>query len=77
MSARAYILIEAEVGRANQVVETLRALEGVQQADVITGVFDVIACVEASDIPSMANLVTAKLQASRGVLRTITCVVSG
>ena len=77
MSARAYILIEAQVGRANQVAKSLRAMEGVQQADVITGIFDVIACVEASDIPSMANLVTAKLQASRGVLRTITCVVAG
>ena len=77
MSARAYILIEAQVGRAKQVVETLRALEGVQQADIITGVFDIIACVEASDIPSMANLVTAQLQASRGVLRTLPCVVSG
>lgn len=77
MSARAYILIEAEVGRAKQVVETLRGMPGVQYADIITGAFDVIACVEATDIPTMANMVTGQLQASRGVLKTITCVVAG
>ena len=45
MPTRAFILIETQVGRARQVALDLRGLEGVKDADVITGSFDVIALV--------------------------------
>ena len=77
MAARAYILIEVEVGRANQVADALRSMEGVKYADVITGVHDLIACIEAEDMSGMAEMVTGQIQGVRGVLRTITCVVAG
>ncbi len=77
MPTRAFILIETHVGRAKQVALDLRALEGVKDADVITGSFDVIALVEAADMATMADLVTSRIQGIRGVLRTITCVAAG
>jgi DNA-binding Lrp family transcriptional regulator len=77
VAARAFILIEAEVGRAKQVAEALRSIDGILSADVVTGTFDVIAAIEAGDIASMAELVTSHVQAVRGVLRTITCVAAG
>ncbi len=77
MPTRAFILIETQVGRARQVALDLRALEGVKDADVITGSFDVIALVEAGDMATMADLVTSRIQGIRGVLRTITCVAAG
>ncbi len=77
MPTRAFILIETQVGRARQVALDLRALEGVKDADVITGSFDVIAVVEAVDMATMADLVTSRIQGIRGVLRTITCVAAG
>ena len=77
MPTRAFILIETQVGRARQVALDLRALDGVKDADVITGSFDVIALVEAPDMATMADLVTSRIQGIRGVLRTITCVAAG
>ena len=77
MPTRAFILIETQVGRARQVALDLRGLEGVKDADVITGFFDVIALVEAADMATMADLVTSRIQGIRGVLRTITCVSAG
>ena len=77
MATRAFILIETQVGRAKQVALALRALEGVMSADVITGTFDIIAVIEASDMSAMADLVTGQVQGIRGVLRTITCVAAG
>jgi DNA-binding Lrp family transcriptional regulator len=74
---RAFILIETQVGRARQVAVDLRGLEGVKDADVITGSFDVIALVEAADMARMADLVTSRIQGIHGVLRTITCVAAG
>ncbi len=77
MPTRAFILVETQVGRARQVAVDLRALEGVRDADVITGSFDVIAVVEIADMAAMADLVTSRIQGIRGVLRTITCVAAG
>jgi DNA-binding Lrp family transcriptional regulator len=77
MAARAFILIEAEVGRANQVAASLRSIKGVKYADVITGIHDLIACVEADTMSGLAELVTGRVQGIRGVLKTITCVAAG
>ncbi len=77
MGTRAYILIETQVGRAKQVALALGAFEGVMSADVVTGTFDIIALIEASDMSAMADLVTGQVQGIRGVLRTITCVAAG
>jgi DNA-binding Lrp family transcriptional regulator len=65
------------VGRTKQVAETLRSFQGVRSADVITGQYDVIALVEVEDLREMADLITARVQGIRGVLRTITCVAAG
>ena len=77
MTTRAFILIETQVGRANQVARALRAFEAVISVDVVTGTFDIIALIEASDMSAMADLVTGQVQGIRGVLRTITCVAAG
>ena len=76
MASKTFILIETRVGRARQVTEALRPLEGVRSADVVTGTFDVIALVEAPDMSAVAELVTSRVQAIDGVLRTITCVAA-
>ena len=77
MAARAYILIEVEVGYVRQVAESIRDIPGVEFADVITGPHDVIACVNAPDMAAVAETVTGGMQGIPGVLKTITCVGSG
>jgi len=76
MTSKAYILIEAQVGKSTDVATAIRALPGVPLVDVITGDFDIIALVEAPDMVSMADLVTGQLQSIQGVIRTITCVAA-
>lgn len=76
MAARAYILIETEVGRAREVLDALRAMANVAEADIITGNYDLIALAEASDMAALVDLVTAQVQGIGGVQRTITCVAT-
>lgn len=76
MTARAYILIEIQVGKSPDVAAALQALSGVPSVDIITGDFDIIALVEAQDMVSMADLVTGLVQSIPGVTRTITCVAA-
>ncbi|MBT98719.1 MAG: AsnC family transcriptional regulator [Dehalococcoidia bacterium] len=74
MTARAYILIETQVGKSREVATALRALSEVPTVDIITGAYDIIALVEASDMLGVANVVTSNIQVIPGVSRTITCV---
>ena len=76
MVARAYILIETQVGKSRDVIAALRALSNVSSVDIITGEYDMIALVEASDMVAMADLVTGLVQSTPGVPRTITCVAA-
>ena len=77
MPTKAFILIEVQVGRANQVVASLRSLREVSSAEVVTGTFDIIASIEVADMAGMADLVTSQMQSIRGVIKTITCVTAG
>ena len=76
MAARAYILIEARVGAAKNVLAALRAMDNVAESDIITGVYDLIALAEAEDMVALVELVTAQVQNIEGVERTITCVAA-
>ena len=76
MAAKAYILIETQVGRSRDVLTALRLLDGVPTSDIITGDFDIIALVEAADMVAMADQVTGRIQSIPGVIRTITCVAA-
>jgi DNA-binding Lrp family transcriptional regulator len=71
--AKAYVLIEAAVGKTVDVVTALKAVTGVSSADPVTGPYDVIAVIEGVDINAVGNLVTKKVHTINGVLRTVTC----
>ena len=71
----AYVLIQAEVGKAGQVASAAAAVDGVQQAQPLAGPYDVIVHAEARSIDAMGRLVVSRIQAIDGVTRTWTCSV--
>ena len=72
---QAYILIQTEVGKAAQVAKEIAEIKGVQQAEDVTGPYDVIARVEADSVDDLGKLVIAKIQDVEGITRTLTCTV--
>jgi DNA-binding Lrp family transcriptional regulator len=71
----AYILIQAEAGRAGLVAAALRDLPGVVEAACAAGPYDVVARAQARDIDELAGLVASQVQALDGVRRTLSCPV--
>jgi DNA-binding Lrp family transcriptional regulator len=71
----AYILIQAEVGKAAIVAAALRDLPGVSETASVTGPYDVIARAQARDIDELGKLAASRVQALDGVTRTLTCPV--
>ena len=71
----AYILVQTEVGKAAQVAKDIVEITGVQQAEDVTGPYDVIARAEARNLDELGRLVVARVQAVDGITRTLTCPV--
>jgi len=71
----AYILIQTEVGRAATVAAAIGKLDGVTEAEGVTGPYDVIVRAEAQDVDELGKLVVAKVQAVEGITRTVSCTV--
>jgi len=72
---QAYILIQTEVGKAAAVAEAIAKLDGVAQAEDVTGPYDVIVRAEAKSVDELGKLVVARIQGVDGITRTLTCPV--
>ena len=75
MTVQAYILIQTEVGKAAAVARSIAELDGVTQAEDVTGPYDVIVRAEARDVDELGKMVVARVQAVDGITRTLTCPV--
>jgi len=71
----AYILIQTEVGKAAEVAAQIAKLDGVTDAEGVTGPYDVIVRAEASNVDELGKLVVARVQGVAGITRTVSCTV--
>lgn len=71
----AYVLIKIAPGKSRMITEQISKIEGVKTAHPVTGMFDIIAFLEASDINNLTGTVRTRIQTLEGVLRTHTAIV--
>ena len=75
MTVRAYVLIQTEVGKAAAVAAEIAGLEGIVNADDVTGPYDVICTAEAPSVDDLGKMVVSRVQMIEGITRTLTCPV--
>lgn len=75
MAVSAYVLIQTEVGKAAQVADEVRGIDGVVSADDVTGPYDVIARAESESVDELGKMVVSRIQMIDGITRTLTCPV--
>ena len=57
MTVAAYVLVETEVGEADDVIASLRKIEGVKCAHFITGPYDVICEIEVEGLVDLNTII--------------------
>lgn len=76
---RAYVLIEAAVGKASDIAKGVQKVQlndaKVVSVEAVTGPFDVIAQLESDDLDKLGRAITDAIQQVDGVQRTTTCLV--
>ena len=74
MAVGAYIFINTRAGGASTALVGMKKLAEVKQCHLVTGIYDVIAYLEAADVTTIGTLILTKIHTMEGVDRTVTCV---
>lgn len=75
MAVEAYVFIECEHARSRGVLEKILKIAGVKDARVVTGPYDIVALVTASNFKVLGEVVITKIQAVHYVKKTLTNVI--
>ncbi len=75
MATAAYVLIETEVGKADDVIASLRKTKGVKCVHFITGPYDVICEIEVEDLVDLNTIIGQRIHLIVGIKKTVSCIV--
>ncbi|MFQ5735391.1 MAG: Lrp/AsnC ligand binding domain-containing protein [Thermodesulfobacteriota bacterium] len=75
MAVEAYVFIECEHSKSKQVYDRISRIAGVQRIDIVTGPYDIIAIVTASNFKVLGEVVIDKIQSAEYVKKTLTNVI--
>ncbi len=73
--ARGYVFVDTEVGKGQEVRETLLRTEGIVAADLVMGPHDLVVTVEQPTIEDVGRVVVRDLHGTPGVKNTVTMIV--
>jgi len=71
----AFVLINAEIGSEEEVLKELKKVEGVVEANVVYGVYDVVAKIKADSMDKLKDVVTWHVRRLNKVRSTLTMIV--
>ena len=74
---KAYVLMNTELAKEEEVVKELMKIEGVREAYALYGIYDVIAEVEAETMEKIREIVLTRIRRLESVRTTITLITMG
>lgn len=72
---QAFVLMNAELGSEDSIVDELKKIEGVKEVYQVYGVYDIVAQVESNTMERVKETITWKLRKLNGVKSTLTMIV--
>ncbi len=70
--ARAYVLINCELGSEESVISELKSIEGVAEVNGTFGAYDILAKVESSQVETLREIITWKIRKIPKIRSTLT-----
>jgi DNA-binding Lrp family transcriptional regulator len=71
----AYALVRITPNKLKSVVSQIEGINGVKQIHAVTGPYDAIVFIEASDMKDLGKVILADIHSLDGVIDTTTCLV--
>jgi DNA-binding Lrp family transcriptional regulator len=73
----AFVLINAEIGKIDDVLDELLRIDEVVEAYSVAGPFAILAKVEAERFERLTEIIPAKIQSIKGITNTLTLLAFG
>jgi len=74
---KAFVLINTELGREANVLESLKGVKGIKSIHGLYGIYDVIVEVEADTMEQVKDIVFSSIRGLQDVRSTITLITYG
>ncbi|RLG81370.1 MAG: Lrp/AsnC family transcriptional regulator [Thermoprotei archaeon] len=71
----AVVLINTDIGTEEEVLNTLGSIDGVVEAYIVYGVYDIVAKVQASTTEALKEIISSKIRKIPKVRSTLTMIV--
>lgn len=72
----AFVLINAEIGSEEKILDELKKVEGVKEAYCAYGVYDIIVKIKADNMDKLKDIITWKVRKLNNVRSTLTMLVT-
>jgi DNA-binding Lrp family transcriptional regulator len=72
---RAYVLLNVNPGSEDEVLRGIRNIEGVEEAQICYGVYDLMMKIKADSLEKLRELVTHRVRAIKNVRSTLTLIL--
>ncbi|MDH7507981.1 MAG: Lrp/AsnC ligand binding domain-containing protein [Methanomassiliicoccales archaeon] len=72
----AIVLINTEIGKEGEVIDSLSKLPEVKEIYLVYGVYDVVAKLDSETMESLEGLITQKIRQIGAIRSTLTLIVS-
>ena len=72
---RAFVLINVESGSEDEVLKSLKKMEGVEEAYFSYGVYDLITRIKADTMESLKDMVSRRIRTLNKVRSTLTLIM--
>ncbi|MGB9727041.1 MAG: Lrp/AsnC family transcriptional regulator [Nitrososphaeria archaeon] len=72
----AFVLINADSGSERKLLEQIRKMDGVKEAYLVYGTFDIIAKVETKSLEELRKHISAKTRKLDNIVSTMTLIVA-
>lgn len=71
----AFVLINAEIGSEEEVLKAVQGIEGVEEAHIVYGVYDIVAKIKAESMNKLKDIVTWHIRRINKVRSSLTMIV--
>lgn len=75
MMATAFVLINSEMGLEEEVLTALKGIDSVVEANVVYGVYDLVAKVQGTSSDELKNIILTQIRSLENVRSTLTMIV--
>ena len=71
----AFVLMNAELGKENQIVNEIKKIANVKEVYPVYGVYDVLMVLESDSMDLLRETITSKIRKLDGIKSTLTMII--